>query len=63
MAFHIINNRTGKTFDILESRKSNDLRNFFINFSRKQRLKVKSIIMDMFDFIINYLNLFFLMLL
>ena len=25
MAFHIINNKTGKTFDIIDSRKSNDL--------------------------------------
>lgn len=49
MAFHIINNRTGKTFDILESRKSNDLRNYFMKFPRKQRLKVKFVIMDMFE--------------
>ena len=49
MAFHIINNRTGKTFDILESRKSNDLLKYFMRFPRKQRLNVKFIVMDMFE--------------
>lgn len=49
MAFHIINNRTGKTFDILESRKSNYLLKYFMRFPRKQRLAVKFIIMDMFE--------------
>ncbi len=48
MAFHIVNN-TGKTFDILDSRKSNDLRKYFMRFPRKQRLKVKFVITDMFD--------------
>lgn len=49
MAFHIINNRTGKTFDIIESRKSNFLIKYFMRFPRKQRLAVKFIIMDMFE--------------
>lgn len=49
MAFHIINNRTGKTFDILESRKSNALLKYFMRFPRKQRLNVKFIVMDMFE--------------
>lgn len=48
MAFHIINNKTGKTFDIIESRKSNFLIKYFMRFPRKQRLAVKFIIMDMF---------------
>lgn len=49
MAFHIINNKSGKTFDILESRKSSDILKYFMRFPRKQRLNVKFIIMDMFE--------------
>lgn len=49
MAFHIVNNKTGKTFDIIESRKSNFLIKYFMRFPRKQRLAVKFIIMDMFE--------------
>lgn len=49
MAFHIINNKTGKTFDIIESRKSNYIFKYFMRFPRKQRLAVKFIIMDMFE--------------
>ena len=49
MAFHIVNNRTGKTFDIIESRKSNFLFKYFMMFPRKQRLAVKFIILDMFE--------------
>lgn len=49
MAFHIINNRTGKTFDIIESRKSNFLIKYFMRFPRKQRLAVTFVIMDMFE--------------
>lgn len=49
MAFHIINNKTGKTFDIIESRKSNFLIKYFMRFPRKQRLAVKFIILDMFE--------------
>lgn len=49
IAFHIVNNRTGKTFDIIESRKSNFLFKYFMRFPRKQRLDVKFIILDMFE--------------
>lgn len=49
MAFHIVNGKTGKTFDILESRKSNYLKKYFLRFQRKERLKVKLIVMDMFE--------------
>lgn len=49
MAFYIVNNRTGKTFDIIESRKSNFLFKYFMRFPRKQRLAVKFIILDMFE--------------
>ena len=48
MAFIITNNETGKTFDILPSRKSNYLKKYFFRFPRKQRLKVKFIIIDLF---------------
>lgn len=48
MAFIITNTNTGKTFDILESRKSNYLRKYFYRFPRKQRLNVKYIIIDLF---------------
>ena len=49
MAFHIVNNKTGKTFDILEYRKSNYILKYFMRFPRKQRLAVKFVIMDMFE--------------
>lgn len=49
MAFYIVNNRTGKTFDIIESRKSNFLFKYFMRFPRKQRLAIKFIILDMFE--------------
>ena len=55
MAFHIINNRTGKTFDIIESRKSNFLIKYFMRFPRKQRLAVKLIIfLFVFKFFLLY---------
>lgn len=49
MAFHIVNNRTGKTFDIIESRKSSFLLKYFMRFPRKQRLAVQVVIIDMFE--------------
>lgn len=48
MAFIITDTNTHKTFDILESRKSNYLKRYFLRFPRKQRLVVKFIIIDMF---------------
>jgi len=48
MAFIITNTTTHKTFDILESRKSNYLKRYFVRFPRIQRLAVKFIITDMF---------------
>ena len=49
MALHIVNGKTGKTFDILESRKSNDIFKYFMRFPRIQRLNVKFIVIDMFE--------------
>lgn len=48
MAFIITDTRTHRTFDILESRKSNYLKKYFFRFPRKQRLAVKFIIIDLF---------------
>lgn len=48
MAFIITDTKNHKTFDILESRKSNYLTKYFYHFPRKQRLKVKFIIIDLF---------------
>ena len=55
MAFSIVNSSNGKIFDILESRKSNYLKTYFLKFPRKQRLSVKFVVMDMFE---PYYNLF-----
>ena len=48
MALIITNNKTRKVFDILASRKSNYIKNYFFKFPRKQRLKVKFVIIDLF---------------
>jgi len=48
MAFIITDTKKHKTFDILESRKANYLKNYFYRFPRKQRLAVKFIIIDLF---------------
>ena len=48
MAFIITDTKTHKTFDILESRKSNYLKKYFYRFPRKQRLAVRFIIIDLF---------------
>lgn len=48
MAFIITDTKNHKTFDILESRKSNYLKKYFYRFPRKQRLAVKFIIIDLF---------------
>lgn len=48
MALIISNNKTRKVFDILPSRKSNYIKNYFFKFPRKQRLRVKFIIIDLF---------------
>ena len=48
MAFIITDTINHKTFDILESRKSNYLKKYFYRFPRKQRLAVKFIIIDLF---------------
>lgn len=54
MAFIIVNNQTGETFDILDSRKSRDLELYFKRYSKKERNKVKFICID---FYIGYIHL------
>lgn len=54
MAFIIVNNKTGETFDILDSRKSRDLELYFRRYPKRERDKVKFICMD---FYIGYINL------
>lgn len=55
MAFIITNNKTHKVFDILESRKANYIKSYFFRFSRRERLAVRFIIIDLFA---PYYNLF-----
>lgn len=54
MAFIIVNNSNGKTFDILDSRKSKDLEVYFRRYPKKERDKVKFICID---FYIGYINI------
>lgn len=55
MAFIITNTKNHKVFDILESRRANYIKHYFFRFSRKERLAVKFIIIDLFA---PYYNLF-----
>ena len=59
MALIITNNKTRKVFDILPSRKSNYIKNYFFKFPRKQRLKVKFVIIDLFGPYYNLLKSIF----
>ena len=59
MAFIITNNSKGTIFDILNSRKSNDLEKYFKRFPKKQRDNVKFIIMDLYrPYLILFSKLF-----
>ena len=46
-AFNIVDPITGKTLDIIESRKASFLKNYFLRFPFNERKKVKFIIMDL----------------
>ena len=46
MVFHIINNIINKTFDVIESRKSNFIIKYFMRFPRKQMCAIKFIILS-----------------
>lgn len=54
MAFIIVNNQTGETFDILDSRKSRDLELYFRRYPKKERNKVKFICID---FYVGYIHI------
>ena len=58
MAFMIIDNDSCNIFDILDSRKSNDLEKFFKRYSKKQRDKAKLISTDFFMNIFISLKVF-----
>lgn len=49
MAFIIVNNQTGKIFDINDSRKSRDLEKYFRRYSKSERDKVKLISTDFYS--------------
>lgn len=49
MAFIIMNNKSGNIFDILDSRKSNDLEKYFRRYSKIERNKVKLISTDFYS--------------
>lgn len=49
MAFMIVDNKKGTIFDILDSRKSNDLEKYFKRFSRYERNKVRVISSDFYS--------------
>ena len=49
MAFIVVNNESGNIFDILDSRKSRDLEQYFKRYSRSQRNKVKLISTDFYS--------------
>ena len=48
MAFIVTNNEKGTIFDILESRRTRDLNNYFSKYALKERNKVKLISVDMY---------------
>ena len=48
MAFIIVNQDNKNIFDILDSRKSIDIEKYFSRYSRKERLKVKFITLDLY---------------
>ena len=54
MAFIIVNNNSGNVFDILDSRKSNDLFKYFYRYQKKDRDNVKFISTDFYS---GYINL------
>ena len=49
MSFHIVDGKTGKTIDIAQNRKLNNLLTYFSYFTHKARSKVKLIVIDMYS--------------
>ena len=48
MSFHIVDGKTGKTIDIVEDRRLNNLMKYFSYYSHKARSKVKLVVIDMY---------------
>ena len=49
MSFHMVDGKTGKTIDIIEDRRLNNLIKYFSYYSHKARSKVKLIVIDMYS--------------
>lgn len=49
MSFHMVDGKTGKTIDIVEDRRLNNLIKYFGYYSHKARSKVKLIVIDMYS--------------
>ena len=49
MSFHMVDGKTGKTIDIVEDRRLNNLLKYFGYYSHKARSKVKLIVIDMYS--------------
>lgn len=51
MSFHMCDGKTGKTIDIIEDRKLNNLLSYFSYYTHKVRSKVKLIVIDKFHLV------------
>ncbi|GAA3645072.1 hypothetical protein GCM10022323_05130 [Asaccharospora irregularis DSM 2635] len=49
MSVNLVNNETGKVFDILPDRRKHYLRQYFLSYSKEVREKVEFITTDMYE--------------
>lgn len=59
MSFHICNAKTGKTIDIVEDRRLHNLIKYFSYYSRRSRMNVKYIVIDMYTPYISLIKMMF----
>lgn len=59
MSFHICNAKNGKTIDIVEDRRLNNLIKYFSRYSRNSRMNVKYIVIDMYAPYISLIKMMF----
>ena len=59
MSFHICNAKNGKTIDIVEDRRLNNLIKYFSRYSRYSRMNVKYIVIDMYAPYISLIKMMF----
>ena len=59
MSFHICNAKNGKTIDIVEDRRLNNLMKYFSRYSRHSRMNVKYIVIDMYAPYISLIKMMF----